>query len=312
MFKSTFNIFTSVTSSEVSSTISSLVEDSSTASDASSENFIIAWNSIWNNIVNWVMTTGLKIIIGLIILFILFKITNAFSNHILRKMELKQCDKTITQLTYSVIRICLKVLFVILFVSYIGIDTAAIGSIISSVGIGFSLAVQGSLSNFAGGIVIVVMRPFGVGDVITAQGCTGTVEKIKLFYTYVVSGDNKVQMIPNGTLANGVIVNTSVKEARRVDLNFTISYNSSIDEAKKIIIATALNNSKIFKTPEPFVGVSEFADSEIVLISRVWVKNGDYWDTVFSLNQAVYEALVKGGIEIPYPQMDVHIDKINQ
>ncbi len=279
--------------------------DTSMSTQATNNSF--SWETIFHNIVNWLLTTGVKIVIGLIVLFILFKIVNAFSKSIKHKMELKQCDKTVTSLVFSFTRIGLKLLFVILFVSYIGVDTAAIGTIISSAGIGISLAVQGSLSNFAGGIVIIIMKPFGIGDYITAQGCSGTVENIKLFYTYVVTPDNKVQMIPNGVLANDVIVNYSVKNTRRVDLTFTISYNSSIEKAQEIIKEVELNNNMIFHTPEPFVGISEFAASEIVLSTKVWVKNEDYWNVVYELNDSIYKALVAGGIDIPYPQIDVHV-----
>lgn len=281
--------------------------DSQVTSTTTNNTSSFSWDALFQNIVHWLLTTGIKIVIGLIVLFVLFKIVNAFSKSIKNKMELKQCDKTVTSLVFSFTRIGLKLLFLILFVSYIGVDTAAIGTIISSAGIGLSLAVQGSLSNFAGGIVIVVMKPFGIGDYITAQGCSGTVENIKLFYTYVVTPDNKVQMIPNGVLANDVIVNYSVKDTRRVDLTFTISYDSSIEKAQEIIKEVELNNNMIFHTPEPFVGISEFAASEIVLSTKVWVKNEDYWNVVYALNDSIFKALVAGGIDIPYPQLDVHV-----
>lgn len=286
------------------------VENSSLGSNQTSQSTnTFSWDGIFENITNWLLTTGIEIVIGLFALFVLFKIINGFTKSLKRKMELRQCDKTVTALTYSIIRTGLKVLFVILFVSYIGIDTAAIGSIVSSIGIGFSLAVQGSLSNFAGGIVIVVMKPFGIGDYIVAQDCSGTVEKIKLFYTYLVTSDNRVQMIPNGDLANGVITNNSAKDTRRVDLTFSISYDSSVDDAIKIIKETELKNPLIFHTPAPFVGISEFADSSINLSTKVWVKNGDYWTVVYELNNAINKALVEGGIAIPYPQLDVHISQ---
>ena len=286
------------------------IATSEIANDVQTNTNAFDWNGFMNTIVHWLLTTGIKIVIGLFILFILFKIVNSFSKHLVRRMETKKCDKTVTSLVNSIVRYGLKILFVVLFISYIGIDTAAIGSLITSIGLVVSLAVQGSLSNFAGGLIIIVMKPFGIGDYITAQDCAGTVEKIKLFYTYVVTPDNKVQMIPNGELANGVITNNSIKETRRVDMTFSISYNSDVDKAKQIIKEVELAHPLIFHTPEPFVGISEFADSSINLVTKVWVKNGDYWDVFYDLNNTIAKELVKNGIEIPYPQIDVHINTL--
>ncbi len=301
-----FKLFSQIVTSEIASS-ENIASSSEETSSNNTSNF--SWDNVFSTVAHWIQTTGLRILIGIIVLFIGFKIINAISRSIKRKMELKKCDKTVTSLTFSFFRIGFKVLLVLLFISFIGIDTAAVGSILSAIGIGLSLAVQGSLSNFAGGIVIIIMKPFGIGDYITAQGVSGTVEKIQLFYTYIVAPDNRVHMVPNGELANSVITNNSMKKTRRVDLTFTISYDSSVDKAIAIIKETELKNNLIFHTPEPFVGISEFADSSINLITKVWVKNEDYWTTIYELNDSISKAFVANNIVIPYPQLDVHLTK---
>ncbi len=267
------------------------------------------WQNLFNDIWHWICTQGLKLVLGLIILFILFKLINLLAKTVRRRMETKKSEPTVTMVTYNVIRVGLKLLVFVLFISYIGIDTAGIGAIISSIGIGLSLAVQGSLSNFAGGLVILVMKPFRIGDYISAQGCEGTVEDIHLFYTYVASPDNRVQMIPNGVLANGVIVNVSMKDTRRVDMIFGISYNSSVEKASEVIKKVIFKQNNIFRTPEPLIAVGELAASSINLKVRVWVKKQDYWDVFFKLNDQILKELVENGIQIPFPQLDVHFDQ---
>ncbi len=309
MFKF-IKIFSQITSQVESSSASEVMsENVSVSTSSASQGVSIDWNNLLNTIVHWILTTGIKIVIGLLVLFILFKIINCLSRKIKKKMEKKNRDKTTISVVTTSFRYGFKILFVILFISYIGINTAAIGSLITSIGLVVSLAVQGSLSNLAGGLIIIIMKPFGIGDYIVAQDCSGTVEKIKLFYTYLITPDNKVSMIPNGVLANGVITNNSVKDTRRVDFTFSISYDSDVDKAKEIIKEVELNHSLVFHTPEPFVGINEFADSSVNLVTRVWVKNEDYWTVYFDLNDMINKALVKGGIIIPYPQIDVHINK---
>ncbi len=282
--------------------------EETTSETTSSQGF--DWQNFFNDIWTWICTQGLKLLFGIIVLFILFKVVNAISRAIRRKMESKHQEPTVTMVLYNVIRIGLKLLLVLLFISYIGIDTAGIGVVLSSIGIGFSLAIQGSLSNFAGGLVILIMKPFRIGDYVVAQGCEGTVENIHLFYTYLTTPDNRVQMIPNGVLANGVITNVSMKDTRRVDFTFSISYQSSIDKASESIRKVLSEQKNIFRTPEPLIAVGELAESSINLRVRVWVKKQDYWNVFFFLNDAIFRQLVEDGIQIPYPQLDVHLDNV--
>lgn len=192
---------------------------------------------------------GVKLLIGFIVLLIVFKMINIISKRIKRRLENKHVDRTIVEVTNSILRKGLKIIALIVFLGYVGIDTAAVGSIIGAIGVAIGLAVQGSLSNFAGGIVILVMRPFKLGDYIVAQDVEGTVEEIKTFYTTLVTADNKVVMLPNGTLANDIIINLTRKNIRRVDNSFQIAYQEGVEKAKKIMLEICEQQSLILKDP---------------------------------------------------------------
>ncbi len=295
-------LFTSVTNSDINSIDSTTSDEISTLSS-------IDWNQVLNTIYNWIIHQGIKILIGLIVLFIGFKIINKFSNNVKKRMIERNREKTLISVTYQVLKYGLKIGLLFLIITFVGFDTAGLGAIISSLGVGISLAVQGSLSNFAGGLVILVMKPFKIGDYITAQGCSGTVEEIKMFYTYVVTPDNKVQMIPNGVLANDVIVNVSAKDTRRVDFLFSIAYGEDSNKTKEIIYDMISSNDKVLSDPKPFVTVSSYANSAIDITVRVWVNRSDYWSVYFDLNEKINTAIMDAGIEIPYDKLDVNITK---
>lgn len=263
--------------------------------------------SIVETVVKWLATEGVKLLIGVIVLLFAFWIINAISKGFKKRMEKKNRDKTITTVVYNIIRKGGKLLVFLGFLGYVGIDTAGIGTIIASLGVGVSLAVQGSLSNLAGGLIILIMRPFKIGDFITAQGEAGTVEEIKIFYTYIVTGDNRVVMIPNGALANGNIVNNSIKELRRVDLKFSISYDEDFEKAKKAIYEVIESNENIVTDPQPLVRVISHGESAIDIVTRVWTKNANYWAVYFDMMEAIKTKFDSANIEIPYNQLDVHV-----
>ena len=203
----------------------------------------------------------------------------------------------------------IRILLIIVYASVVGIDTAGLAALIASAGVAIGLALQGSLSNLAGGIVLIVTRPFAHGDYIDAAGTSGTVEEIKFFYTVLITPDNKVIMIPNGTLANGVIINYSRLELRRVDLQFTIGYNDDVDKAISLITDICKQHELVLKDKAIFVKENGHLDSAVSIAARVWTNNGDYWTVYFDLLKDVREAFNKNDITIPYPQLDIHQDK---
>ena len=267
----------------------------------------INWKEILNDIIHWISTSGVKLLIGFIVLLIVFKMINIISKRIKRRLENKHVDRTIVEVTNSILRKGLKIIALIVFLGYVGIDTAAVGSIIGAIGVAIGLAVQGSLSNFAGGIVILVMRPFKLGDYIVAQDVEGTVEEIKTFYTTLVTADNKVVMLPNGTLANDIIINLTRKNIRRVDNSFQIAYQEDVEKAKKIMLEICEQQSLILKDPEVAIRLF-YQESGIELSLRTWVKTDDYWDVYYYLNEAVKLAFDKHHIQLSYHRLSVQIE----
>lgn len=263
-----------------------------------------------STVLNWLATTGIKVVIGLIVMLIAFKIVDSVAKKINKAMTEREVDATITRVSTGAIKIASKILIAVLFVGYIGVETASISACIATFGVGISLAVQGTLSNFAGGIIIILMRPFKLGDFITSGGESGTVEDIKLFYTHVVTPDNRMIYIPNGNLANNVIVNASVKDTRRLDLTFSVAYESDVELAIKLINDVCAANENIFKEPAPFVVVASYAASSIDIVCRTWCNKEDYWNNNFYLLSEVKKEFDKNGIVIPYNQLDVHVSNV--
>jgi small conductance mechanosensitive channel len=259
-------------------------------------------------VVQWCATSGLKLLIGLIVLFIVFKVINSIAKGIRKSMEKRHADETITKVSYSIIRKVLKAAAFILFLGYVGIDTAGIGSIIASCAVAVGLALQGSLSNIAGWFIIIFMKPFKLSHYVECQGVSGTVEDIQLFYTYLRTPDNKVIMVPNGALANGNIINYSVKKTRRVDLVFSISYSDDIVKSINVIKQVVDNHPLILQDQDRFVRMSELASSSINIACRVWVKQENYWTVYFDLLNDVKAAFDANNITIPFNQLDVHVN----
>lgn len=282
-----------------------ILTDVVTNTESSTSSF--DWNTIWQAVVSWASTTGIKIIIGLILLFILIKLTNKFANKVRKNMVKHDVDKTITSVVYQCISIGFKIIWLLLFLNLIGVQTASIGSIIASISVAIGLAVQGSLSNFAGGLVILVTRPFKVGDFIQAQGVEGKVEDIRMFYTHLATTDNKVVLVPNGILSSGVIVNVNAKDTRRVDEVFAIGYGSDYNKAIKVITEVVNKCELVLRDKDVFVRIGEEEDSWVNVKVRVWVNTSDYWTVHFYLLENVRKALDENQIDVPYPSMDVTI-----
>ena len=260
-------------------------------------------------IVEWCITDGIKLLIGVVVLLILFAIVNLIAKSIRKGMERKKRDITITKLVYNLIKKVTKVVLFIVFLGYVGIDTAGIGSIIASCAVAVGLALQGSLSNIAGWVIIIVMRPFRIGDYVECQGVSGTVEDIHLFHTHLRTPDNKVVIVPNGPLANGNIINYSLKDTRRVDLVFAISYADDVNKAIDLLRNVASKHELVLQNEPIFVRLSECASSSINIACRVWVKNADYWDVYFDLLKQGKDILEANNITIPFNQVSVHIEQ---
>ncbi len=273
---------------------------------------IMDWQQIWQTVQNWLTTTGIKVVIAIVIMIVSFAIINWLSKKIAKRADKKvenskKIDKTIYRTLSYVTKVGLKVLVVVMLVGYLGIDTSAITALIASLGVGVGLAINGTLSNFAGGMLILITRPFKDDDFIDACGYSGTVEDIRICHTKLRTTDNKVVYLPNGKLSTSEIVNYTEKDLRRVDLKFSISYSDDFEKAKKVIEEVWDKNELILKDPAPSVRVSAQSASSIDLTAKVWCKNEDYWTVNFDMLEQVKTAFDQNGIKIPFNQLDVHI-----
>lgn len=260
-------------------------------------------------LINWITTNGIKLVIGFIVLFIGWKLIGRVVKVMNSMMERKNIDRTLQSFLDSFVAIVLKIILVMYIVGYVGGEATSIAAIFASAGLAVGLALQGSLSNFAGGVIILFMRPFNVGDYIEGAGQSGTVEKIGMFYTHILSADNKEILIPNGNLSNGTVVNYSAKETRRVDLTFGVGYEEDVLRVKSVLEDIISKEPLIIKEPAPFVALSEHAASSVNFIVRVWCKTPDYWKVHYNLLEQVKIRFDEEKISIPYPQMDLHIQK---
>ncbi len=260
--------------------------------------------------VNWLSTTGIKIVAALVILLISFRIISVLGRKWRQRLEQKsKLDKTVSSVILNCAQIVAKIIVVIGLVGWLGIDTGGLTALVASLGVCAGLAVNGALSNLAGGVLILVSRPFKIGDYIEAQGYAGVVEDIRIVSTKLCTLDNKVVFLPNGALSSGSIVNYSEKKERRVDLDFTVDYASDFRKVEEIILSVCKANDKILSEPAPFVRVKSHGQSGIVIVTRAWTTSENYWSVYFSLLEDVKSAFDKEGISIPYQQIDVHLDQ---
>lgn len=244
----------------------------------------------------------LVLIIGLWIIKKIVKCTG-------KTMEKKGMDPSLKGFFASLISVGLKVLLLISVAGMIGIQTTSFIAIIGAAGLAIGLALQGTLANFAGGVLILIFKPYKIGDLIEAQGHLGVVKEIQMFVTILLTPENKTVFIPNGAMSNGNIVNYTLQDLIRVDMTFGISYDSDIAKTKEILMNLMVNHPKVLKEPAPFVGVSELADSSVNLATRPYTRPADYWEVYFYMYETGKLELEKAGITIPFPQVDVHMDK---
>lgn len=269
------------------------------------------WNKIKETVLGWLTTTGIKILVALLVLIVAFTLINRISKQIEKRSrkqeETKHVDKTVYRTLGYIAKIGLKILVVLSLVAYLGIDTGAITALIASLGVGVGLAVNGTLSNLAGGMLLLFTRPFKDGDYIAANGYEGYVEDIFICNTKIRTNDNKIVYLPNGKLSTSEIVNYTEKNTRRVDLTYSISYADYFEKAEQIVKDVAAANPKILQEPAPKARITAHSASSIDLFCPVWCKTEDYWDVLFDMNEQVKKAFDLNGISIPFNQMDVHV-----
>ncbi|MBE7020029.1 MAG: mechanosensitive ion channel [Ruminococcaceae bacterium] len=265
------------------------------------------FKTMWNFLFELGTSLGLKLIGAVIVLFVGVKLIKFIKKFIKKSPKLNKLDDGVRSFLASFSVIALYIVLFITVAMMLGIPTTSFITALASCGVAIGLAMQGSLSNFAGGLMILLFKPFKAGDFIDAGGTLGTVTDITVVYTVLTTADNKVITIPNGTLTNSIIINYSKKDTRRVDLTFDASYSSDIDKVKEIIEGVVNSHELVLSDPEPMIKLSAHNASALTYTVRVWCKASDYWTVHFDLLETVKKEFDKNNIEIPFPQMDVHV-----
>lgn len=258
-----------------------------------------------------IMQFGVQLVSSLAVLIIGWWIVGRILNVLDKSMKKAKVEVTLRKFLKSFINIALKAILLIIFASMVGVETASLIAVLGAAGLAVGLALQGSLSNLAGGVLVLFFKPFKVGDVIEAQGYIGRVEEIQIFNTFIKTLDNQQVFIPNGLLSNGCVKNVFAEPIRRVDMTFGISYEDDVIKAKQVVRDTLNSNELVLKDPEADVFISAHADSSINLTVRPWCASEDYWEVYFSTHEALKIAFDREGIVIPFPQRDVHIHNVS-
>lgn len=266
-------------------------------------------NSLWDNYSPLIVEYGTSLIYALIVLLIGLWIVKMITGSMKKMMLKSKMDDSLVPFLSSLVGTILKILVVISALGMLGIEMTSFIAILGAAGLAVGMALSGTLQNFAGGVMLLIFKPFKVGDFITAQGHSGVVKEIQIFNTIMNTPDNKIIIIPNGGLSTGSMTNFSMMETRRVDWTFGIAYGDDVDKAEAVLQKLIDADKRILKDPASFIAVSELADSSVNFVVRSWVNAADYWGVYFDMNKAVYKTFPKEGLNIPFPQMDVHLDK---
>jgi len=264
--------------------------------------------NLLSTIAEWATGTGIKIVVALVVLLIAFRIIDVVGKRLGAKLSGRQkLDETLTRTLIYAFRIALKIVVVACLVGYLGIETSGISAVIASLGVTVGLAVNGTLANLAGGVMLLITRPFKIGDYIIAQGNEGSVEDIRICYTKIVTIDNKVVWLPNSSLSTGTIVNCNGKDLRRVDLTFSVGGNDPV-KVRKLLLDVCANTDKVLQEPAPFARITDYgAGNGVKLQMRAWCHASDYWDAYFNLLDGVQQSFDANGVVVPFNQLDVHI-----
>lgn len=260
-------------------------------------------------IYDFVLFYGPKLIGAIITLIIGLWIIKVIQKTVRKTFEKREVDISLRGFLNSMIGVLLKVMLVISVVGMLGVEMTSFIAILGAAGLAVGMALSGTLQNFAGGVMILIFKPFKVGDFIDAQGHMGTVNEIQIFNTILKTPDNKTIIIPNGGLSTSSMTNFSTELQRRVDFVFGIAYGDDYDKAKQVLSKLINEDERILKTPEPFIALTELADSSVNIVVRVWAEASNYWGIYFDLQEKVYKTFDKEGLNIPFPQMDLHIQK---
>lgn len=263
-------------------------------------------DTMLKELITYGMEAGKSILLAVVIYVVGKYIINLVNRVIVQMLERKKVDATIQSFLKSFVNILLTILLIITVVSALGVNTTSFAALLASLGVAAGMALSGNLQNLAGGLIILLFKPFKVGDVIEAQGVVGCVNEIQIIHTILLTPDNKEIYLPNGSLSSGNIVNYSKMEDRRIDFTISVEYGTDVEKVLSVLNGLAESDNRILKDPAPFCALSNLAASSVDFTFRVWVKGADYWDVFFNMNRRVYEEFNRQNIKFPFPQIQVH------
>ena len=264
------------------------------------------FDTLLKELISLGVNAGKSIFLAIVIYIAGRFIINLINRLVRQMLERKNVDATIQSFLKSFVSILLNVLLIITVVSALGINTTSFAALLASFGVAAGMALSGNLQNLAGGLIILLFKPFKVGDVIEAQGVLGSVKEIQIIHTILQTPDNKEIFLPNGSLSSGSITNYSKMDTRRVDFTVSVEYGTDVEKVMNALRDIANADSRVLKDPEAFIALSSLADSSVNFTFRVWVKGSDYWPVYFALNKQIYEEFNRQGIGFPFPQLQIH------
>lgn len=257
-------------------------------------------------LIDWSVNAGGRIL-GAVIIFIVGRFLISFLNKfVARLLARRHIDASIQSFVKSLVNILLTILLIVAVISKLGVETTSFAALLASAGVAIGMALSGNLQNFAGGLIVLLLRPYKVGDLIESQGITGTVREIQIFHTILVTADNKVIYIPNGSLSSGTVTNYSREETRRVEWIVGVEYGEDYEKVERTVRRILAADSRVLSTPEPFIALHALDASSVNVVIRVWVKSSDYWGLYFDMNKTIYSVFNQEGIGFPFPQLTVH------
>lgn len=269
--------------------------------------FSTDYNALLNNLIEQALWIGLKIILALGIYYTGKWITRWIIRILDRSFERRNVDLSLRNFLRSMIKVVMTILVILAAIQTLGVNTSSFLAIFASAGLAVGMALSGTLQNFAGGVILLLLRPYRIGDFITAQGQSGTVKSIGLFSTQLSTPDNRIIYVPNSAISSSIVDNYSQPTTRRVDWKVSISYGDDIDVVRKEILAMLAQDKRVLNDPAPIVVLAELSNSAVILSVRAWAANADYWDLFWNINERIYKELPQKGIHFPYPQMDIHV-----
>lgn len=259
--------------------------------------------------IDWGVDVGKHILIALVVFVVGRILIGVINRLVARMLDRRRIDVSVQSFLRSLVKILLMLLLVVSVIGALGINTTSFAALLASAGVAIGMALSGNLQNFAGGLVVLLFKPYRVGDWIEAQGVQGKVEEIQIFHTLLTMADNKVVYVPNGSMSTAVIINYTRKDTRRLEWTVGIDYGEQVEKARAAIADVLAGDSRVLADPAPFIAVSALADSSVNLVVRVWVKQEDYWAVFHETYRRIYDTFNERGIDFPFPQQTVHVVK---